>query len=112
MAQPLRLINKIFELCKSISNNRYCPNSINQGGVKAHWRQLPLRLIRHRELSCAINPPHLRWTQVGCGTCYAMAFFDFDKNQFNGILAGKNEVYLSLCAAPARGLQPVTTLDV
>jgi hypothetical protein len=41
-----------------------------------------------------------------------MAFFDFDKNQFNGILAGKNEVNLSLCAAPALGLQPVTTLDV
>jgi hypothetical protein len=112
MAQLLRLINKIFELCKSIFNNLYRPNSINQGGVKAHWRQLPLQLIPHKELSCAINLPHLRWTQVGCDTCYAMAFFDFDKKQLNEILAGKNKVNLFLCAAPALGLQPVNTLDV
>jgi hypothetical protein len=40
---------------------------------------LPLQLIPHKELSCAINLPHLRWTQVGCDTCYAMAFFNFGK---------------------------------
>jgi len=77
MAQLLRLINKIFEPYKSIFNNLYRPNSINQGGVKAHWRQLPLQLIPHKELSCAMNPAQLRWTQVGCDTCYAMAMLWF-----------------------------------
>ena len=60
MAQPLQLINNVFEDCKRIFHNQYRPNNINQGGVKAHWSQLTLRLTGNKDLSGAINPPHLQ----------------------------------------------------